>query len=107
MDIEQFLEGRDMGDVKATLLRYACTVADKYEIEVRPRGRSLVRLHFDCGAYKGEEIITFNLSTITPMRLAVALEKLTSGHIFRFKEADEVLLAVFNSRIKQPTGGQR
>lgn len=97
--IENYCEGRGLSESKETLLRYACSVADSYEIELRPKGRSLFKLHFDCGAYKGEEIITFNAATISPMRLALELESLTSGHRFSYPEADIALLNVFKRRM--------
>ena len=95
-ELDKFLEDRNLGEDKTTMLKYLEKVSDKISIEPRPKGRSLIRCHFDCGAYKGEEILTFHMQSLCPLKIAVNLMSLTSGHHFNFPDAKDVLLKGMN-----------
>ncbi len=98
-EIEAFIEKRpELAESRKVMLRYLANVSDVISIEERPKGRSVVKCEFDCGAYKGSEVIEIRMDRLTPMRIALSLEGLTSGHHFSFPEADEVLLQSFSKR---------
>jgi len=90
--IESFIEARpELAESKKTMLRYLASVSDGIRIEPMPKGRSRIHCEFDCGAYKGSEIVTFNMQTINPLRVALSLMALTSGHHFSYEKAEKVL----------------
>lgn len=93
MNVERFLEGcGELSLAKVTMLKYLQKVSDKFDITPAPKGRSRVECRFDCGVYKGEEVLTFRVADLNPIFVAAKLLLLTSGHHFSFDEGEETLL---------------
>lgn len=86
MNVEQFIASRQLSENKITMLRFLDKSADTVSIEVRRKGHSIITAEFDCGAYKGSQLIAFKMSNLSPFIILASLENLTSGHIFKFEE---------------------
>lgn len=100
LSTHEFLADReDLAEWKIIALKYLEKASDVFWIEPKPKGQSKIYCEFDCGAYKGSEILTFSMKTISPMQIALKLSGLTSGHIFRFDEVDEAMTEVMRKRI--------
>ncbi len=100
MSVDEFLVGRtELSPQKIILLRYLEMVADSFSIASAPRGRSTIECRFDCGAFKGDEILHFRVSVSNPITVAASLLSLTSGHHFSFPEAEQALLASMEGRL--------
>ena len=99
--IEQFIESRpELANARKIMLRYLAEVSDKIELSILPKGRSKVKCYFDCGAYKGDEILEFRVSSLNPLSIALNLMNLTSGHHFSYGEVEKLLLQTMKERIK-------
>jgi len=97
--IEKYISDRPtIAESKVAMLKYLAEVSDDYSIEERTKGRSIIKCEFDCGSYKGSEFIQFRISDLNPLKIAVALMSLTSGHHFSYPIAEEELLKQFNRR---------
>jgi len=95
LSVDAFLSSRPkLAQDKVTMLRYLETVSDSIAIEP-----CRVHCEFDCGAYKGSEILTFHMKTINPFMVALSLMNLTSGHHFSYDRAEKVLLEMMQERI--------
>lgn len=101
MKLQEFLDSRasPISEDRVTILKYLEKVSDRLDVEARPRGRSFVVVDFDCGAYKGSEILTYHISKINPMKVLFDLSKLTSGHRFSFEEVEKAAIKVMKERL--------
>lgn len=90
--VDEFLKGRDLGEARTVLLKYLEKVSDSIDILVKSGGNSVIKCHFDCGAYKGEEVLTFRVKNLCPFGIAASLKTLTSGHHFSFKHEEEYMI---------------
>jgi len=97
--VSSFCEGRGLPESKVTMLRYLEKVADKCWVEVKPKGNSRIVAEFDCGAYKGSEVITLSIKNLCPFSIARNLMTLTSGHHFSFPEAEAFLISQFSKEM--------
>lgn len=98
--LENFLQDRSLGEVKETLVRYLAEVSDVITFEPLPKGRSKIVCEFDCGAYKGSEVLTFRMTQLTPWSVAIQLMSLTSGHHFSYPDAENVLIESMKRRVQ-------
>lgn len=93
VSIDDFIQSRpELSTERKTMLRYLASVSDNAWIEERTKGRSILKCEFDCGAYKGSEILTYQVSKLCPFRIADGLMSLTSGHHFSFEHGKQALL---------------
>lgn len=100
MDAEDFITSRpELSDKKKTIIRYCESISDVFWIEPHPKGRSRLHLEFDCGAYKGSEIVVISLSNCCPLEIAASLESLTCGHHFNCDETKDAVLKKMETRI--------
>lgn len=101
MNLEEFLASRtELPASKIIVLRYLEKVADVFGIDPQPKGRSKVECRFDCGAYKGEEIITFRMDDLNPIFVAAKLMHLTSGHNFSFPDGENSIVSQMGKRVR-------
>lgn len=96
---DAFIEGRGMAEDRVIILKYLETISDKFSIEQKPQGKSLAICEFDCGAYKGSQLLRFKISSLNPIDIASSLKNLTSGHRFDFQKAEQALLADMTERV--------
>lgn len=97
--IKDFIASRpELSEERKITLHYLDSVSDKSWVIERTKGRSSIKCEFDCGAYKGSEIYEIRVSNLSPIRVANALQNLTSGHYFSYPEADNILLSIFKQR---------
>lgn len=93
MSVEQFIASREeLSPSKAIMLRYLDEVSDSVTVEPQTKGRSKIHCEFDCGVYKGSEVLTFHMKTINPIGIALALMRLTSGHRFSYDDAEDFFI---------------
>lgn len=91
--LDEYLAKRaDLSPHRITMLRYLNSVADQFHIDERTKGNSRAVCKFDCGTYKGYEIVEFRISIMEPIGVAWQLMNLTSGHHFWFANANQAAL---------------
>lgn len=100
--VDDFLKGRDLGEARTVMLKYLEKVSDNIDIMVKTGGNSVIKCYFDCGAYKGEEVLTFRIKNLCPFEIAASLKSLTSGHHFSFKHEEEYMIKRMANRTPQP-----